>query len=669
MSDRVRQFVLVKDQPIDPFNPLEHVQLLNEDGTIVDPTKDSTKLSWRGVWDPEAEYGINDMVSFDNKLWVANGALAAGNEPGDVDPIAPPTVVTNAVKAGNAMFGGTNHDAYLAVKGDPITAFPGPDPGITQNWINSCYIKLPAAAGEEVTLEWAGGPIALFDGQHGDQLFPGSGPLSNQIAESNSPLTFTVPAGTSTGPPDETVGGTGVAYVGVEVKDDVVTSFLWVDPLAESEATWELMPIASEGVVYKGVWNSSDEYSEHSMVKHDGGLHYAAVDLAAGIEPGIPVSDPLVATINGREIYARHRIASTTPESRAITADSVPSTFSNPYKSEPIYLHRTTSSHHVVTIYNDHPTANLKVDKRDQAGSQAGAVTVIAPGANATIDSNGIVSGTNSPAYIAYFNAGELGAFRVKVDSAAGLLAPPDVLHQWTELITAGGTSIPVGGTVGQILTKQSSTDGDADWEDPPSGGGGSSTPGLILDEKFDSGMAAFSSVVNITVASGYAKRTASGSAASFEYTAQQIRNPLIIAEISLDGTAGSPVLNIGLRRIPSHQQEMNCHDTNFHIYKDGTLITWSGHGGFVADGRRYWLEVGGRGPFLDAHFWARHPKTRPVNPNVNLDGDLSGDSIWWTGSSPDKQAPLGDINFVLGANVRLHRVQIYDLDLVDLWE
>jgi len=35
----------------------------------------------------------------------------------------------------------------------------------------------------------------------------------------------------------------------------------------------------------------------------------------------------------------------------------------------------------------------------------------------------------------------------------------------------SGGGSLPTGGTTGQVLTKKSSTDGDADWEDPASGG------------------------------------------------------------------------------------------------------------------------------------------------------------------------------------------------------
>lgn len=36
-----------------------------------------------------------------------------------------------------------------------------------------------------------------------------------------------------------------------------------------------------------------------------------------------------------------------------------------------------------------------------------------------------------------------------------------------------GGGSLPLGGTSGQVLTKQSATDGDAGWEDIVLDGGG----------------------------------------------------------------------------------------------------------------------------------------------------------------------------------------------------
>lgn len=51
----------------------------------------------------------------------------------------------------------------------------------------------------------------------------------------------------------------------------------------------------------------------------------------------------------------------------------------------------------------------------------------------------------------------------------------------WTAWIEVGaggggtGEGLPAGGTAGQVLTKRSATDGDADWEDPSGGGGGDS--------------------------------------------------------------------------------------------------------------------------------------------------------------------------------------------------
>lgn len=51
----------------------------------------------------------------------------------------------------------------------------------------------------------------------------------------------------------------------------------------------------------------------------------------------------------------------------------------------------------------------------------------------------------------------------------------------WVE--AGGGTGVPPGGTTGQVLTKLSATDGDADWEDPSGGGGGDGTSSYELIE------------------------------------------------------------------------------------------------------------------------------------------------------------------------------------------
>lgn len=42
-----------------------------------------------------------------------------------------------------------------------------------------------------------------------------------------------------------------------------------------------------------------------------------------------------------------------------------------------------------------------------------------------------------------------------------------------------GEGSLPTGGTTGQVLTKASATDGDANWQTPAAGGGGAYSPVL----------------------------------------------------------------------------------------------------------------------------------------------------------------------------------------------
>ena len=48
-----------------------------------------------------------------------------------------------------------------------------------------------------------------------------------------------------------------------------------------------------------------------------------------------------------------------------------------------------------------------------------------------------------------------------------------------------GGGSLPAGGTAGQVLTKQSSTDGDADWEDAAAGGSSGQIDGGTWDTNY----------------------------------------------------------------------------------------------------------------------------------------------------------------------------------------
>lgn len=56
----------------------------------------------------------------------------------------------------------------------------------------------------------------------------------------------------------------------------------------------------------------------------------------------------------------------------------------------------------------------------------------------------------------------------------AGSIAATTVQAAIEEVATeAAAGNLPPGGTTGQVLTKQSGTDGDADWETPGGGGGG----------------------------------------------------------------------------------------------------------------------------------------------------------------------------------------------------
>lgn len=61
------------------------------------------------------------------------------------------------------------------------------------------------------------------------------------------------------------------------------------------------------------------------------------------------------------------------------------------------------------------------------------------------------------------------------IDAADGLGYLKDVLGNITPLAGGDGVGVPAGGTAGQVLTKQSSTDFDTDWETPSAGGGGAS--------------------------------------------------------------------------------------------------------------------------------------------------------------------------------------------------
>lgn len=473
-SQRTRQALLVVGQSMEESPPPERLELFTEDGVAVDVGKDRTRARWRGTWvgTPEAPYENNDFVLDQDKLWilddvdlletatapsastsgawvlmtVSGGMTWGGTYDPDVDyeehvlishegglyistaaipsgsPVpgavpAPPA--TGTTKAGDAMFGGHIQPCRIAVKGeliDPLGGLLGGETNIGQA-IGSRFVRVNAIPGDQVTLEWTGGSITLFDGGGGDSLFPSSpNPPGSSVAVGNSPLTFTVPATT----PNTTVPN----HVCIEVAPGVDT-FLWVGD--EADGTWEsvIQPAPDDKMRWVGAWADDVPYVANDVVYFESAIYIAPGDISIGQDPNYVLADPLVATNRSVPFYSHHRIGSTSPVTKTIDASDIPSDFTSPYKCEPILVDQT-SGDHTVTIYNDHPTKILKVDKRNSGGSQIGSATQINPGSNATFPTAGSVASGADYFMFVYYEDGSLGDFRAKVDSLSGLNLPPD---------------------------------------------------------------------------------------------------------------------------------------------------------------------------------------------------------------------------------------------------
>lgn len=140
----------------------------------------------------------------------------------------------------------------------------------------------------------------------------------------------------------------------------------------------------------------------------------------------------------------------------------------------------------------------------------------------------------------------------------------------WTtifDLSTLGGGSLPSGGTVGQVLTKNSSTDGDASWQDPTGGGGGLTAVAFTTALKFDknyksetsqTGVIAFTlDSTDLVLATHYSNR--------YEI------------EIEANGTGGIPTFSSDFE-IQYSDWSNNTGDINrlvFILSKSGKIAVW----------------------------------------------------------------------------------------------
>lgn len=109
-------------------------------------------------------------------------------------------------------------------------------------------------------------------------------------------------------------------------------------------------------------------------------------------------------------------------------------------------------------------------------------------------------------------------------DAAAGL---------WVPLDAATGGGLPVGGTAGQVLTKQSSADYDADWATPSGGGGGWDNP-VSLPLSTLTGWTAGAGTWAIS--SGVIRQSSTAASEKrLRYTAAKIPSSAYVAEVDIN--------------------------------------------------------------------------------------------------------------------------------------
>lgn len=127
----------------------------------------------------------------------------------------------------------------------------------------------------------------------------------------------------------------------------------------------------------------------------------------------------------------------------------------------------------------------------------------------------------------------------------------------WDDLAPGGGGVLPTGGATGQVLTKQSGTDGDADWE-TPSGGGSANlvdaqTAGVGGAASFSfSSLPASGEILTIVVV-GASEAATAGAALSMRFNGDSGANYHDQFFVSFDGTgtaggedAGATAINCG---------------------------------------------------------------------------------------------------------------------------
>lgn len=232
-------------------------------------------------------------------------------------------------------------------------------------------------------------------------------------------------------------------------------------------------------VRWAGIWRSDLIYDVNDMVYHEGFLWIAPDEIDVGIEPGVGFSDPDVSVSRGVMFKQSDRLIST--EDILYTIGPPPgqrrdNDISAGYGAV-ILLDRTgviaAGTKLVITPVARAGTGGMTLGVYDSANNLQGVINWSQAEVDSHTPKEYDIGGMTVDYFChVFFNGGTDGSFSAHVTSATNLAAPPASGAEWDVMVA----QVPPGGTAGQRLVKNSSTDFDVDWTTPsdvlPPGGG-----------------------------------------------------------------------------------------------------------------------------------------------------------------------------------------------------
>ena len=81
-SEGTQKRIFIQGEALQEGETPDHLALYLPDGTPINLAADPSKMKWRGEYDASAEYVLNDVVSFEDSLWIALQDVSIGVGPG-----------------------------------------------------------------------------------------------------------------------------------------------------------------------------------------------------------------------------------------------------------------------------------------------------------------------------------------------------------------------------------------------------------------------------------------------------------------------------------------------------------------------------------------------------------------------------------------------------------